>query len=47
MRGKASFEQLWQEIVEQNFPKSNKDANNINIGDMKRYIEEKVDSMRK
>ena len=47
MRGKASFEQIWQEVVEHNFPKTNKDQHAINMGDIKRYGEEKVDSMRK
>lgn len=47
MRGKVSFEQLWQELVETNFQKSNKDQQSVNFGDVKRYAEEKVDNMRK
>ncbi len=47
MRGKVSFEQLWQESVEAQFPKQARDQQNIGLGDTKKYAEEKVDSMRK
>lgn len=47
MRGKVSFEKLWQELVETHFPKQVKDQQNLGLGDTKRYAEEKVDSMRK
>ena len=49
MRGKVSFEKLWQDIIEAQFPKSNKEQQNINqiLGDFKRFGEDKVDQMRK
>ncbi len=46
MRGKVSFEQLWQEIVEQNFPKQAKDNQALSLGDQKWYAEDKIDRMR-
>lgn len=46
MRGKVSFEKLWQDIIEQIFPKSNVNTQGVQLGDMKRYAEEKVDAMR-
>lgn len=51
MRRNISFEKLWQDIVEAQIPKntqiagSNKDPNAV-LGDMRRWQEEKVDSMR-
>lgn len=49
MRGKVSFEKLWQDIIEAQFPKTNKEQQNINqiLGDFKRFAEDKVDQMRK
>jgi hypothetical protein len=45
----VAFEKLWQEIIESQIPKvatsAMKDPNQI-LGDMRRYLEEKVDSMR-
>ena len=47
MRGKVSFEKLWQDIIEQQFPKVSQLSQVQNIlGDMKKYTEEKVDAMR-
>ena len=44
-----AFEKLWQEIIESQIPKSaavaNKDPAQV-LGDMRRYLEDKVDSMR-
>jgi hypothetical protein len=51
MRRNVAFEKLWQELVESSIPKnaqiagSNKDPNQV-LGDMRRYAEDKVDSMR-
>lgn len=49
MRRNVPFERLWQELVEQQIPKNmtaaNKDPAQV-IGDMRRYAEDKVDSMR-
>ena len=51
MRRNVAFEKLWQELVEASIPKnaqiagSNKDPNQV-LGDMRRYAEDKVDSMR-
>jgi hypothetical protein len=48
-RRNVAFEKLWQEIIESQIPKvatsAMKDPNQI-LGDMRRYLEEKVDSMR-
>jgi len=46
MRGSVSFEKLWQDLVEQQFPKTNQSHIAVALGDMKRYTEEKVDTMR-
>jgi hypothetical protein len=46
MRGKVSFEKLWQDIIEQIFPKSNANTQGVQLGDLKKYAEEKVDAMR-
>ena len=46
MRGKVSFEKLWQDIIEQVFPKSNANTQGVQLGDLKKYAEEKVDAMR-
>lgn len=48
-RGKVSFDRLWQEIIEANFSKqvSKQMDQNGGLGDMKKYVEEKVDNMRK
>ena len=46
MRGaKVSFEKLWQDVVESQFPKSSKEQNATEkvLGDMKRWAEDKVD----
>lgn len=44
-----AFERLWQELVESQIPKNstaaNKDPSQV-LGDMRRYAEDKVDSMR-
>ncbi len=49
MRRNVAFEKLWQEIIESQIPKiatsAMKDPNQI-LGDMRKYQEEKVDSMR-
>lgn len=51
MRRNVAFEKLWQEIVEAQIPKvapsnaSLKDPAQV-LGDMRRYAEDKVDSMR-
>ena len=50
VRRNVAFERLWQEIVEGQIPKvapvgGAKDPNQI-LGDMRRYAEDKVDSMR-
>lgn len=51
MRRNVAFEKLWQKLVESSIPKnaqiagSNKDPNQV-LGDMRRYAEDKVDSMR-
>ena len=50
MRGsKVSFEKLWQDIIEAQFPRINRDEQNIQLilGDFKKFSEEKVDNMRK
>jgi len=48
MRRNVAFEKLWQEIIESQIPKiatsAMKDPNQI-LGDMRKYQEEKVDSM--
>lgn len=47
MRGKVSFEKLWQDLTEATFPKvQNQAGPQINLGDFKRYSEDKVDMMR-
>ncbi len=50
MRRNVAFEKLWQEIVETQIPKNAaaagvKDPAQV-LGDMRRYFEDKVDSMR-
>lgn len=49
MRRNVAFEKLWQELLEAQIPKvatsAMKDPQQI-LGDMRRYQEEKVDSMR-
>ena len=49
MRRNIPFEKLWQELVESQIPKSaaiaNKDPSAV-LGDMRRFFEDKVDSMR-
>ena len=49
MRRNVAFERLWQELVEAQIPKvgnsAMKDPAQI-LGDMRRYQEDKVDSMR-
>ncbi len=49
MRRNVAFEKLWQEIIESQIPKiatsAMKDPAQI-LGDMRRYQEDKVDSMR-
>lgn len=50
MRKNVAFERLWQEVVEAQIPKNaatggNKDPTQV-LGDMRRYAEDKVDSMR-
>lgn len=50
MRKNVAFERLWQEVVEAQIPKNtatggNKDPAQV-LGDMRRYAEDKVDSMR-
>jgi acetyl-CoA carboxylase alpha subunit len=49
MRRNVAFERLWQELVESLIPKNataaNKDPAQV-LGDMRRYLEDKVDSMR-
>ena len=48
MRGKVSFDKLWQEIVETNFQKQQVDQSGVGgLGDMKKFTEDKVDKMRK
>ena len=48
-RRNVAFEKLWQELVETSIPKqvtnTNKDPAQV-LGDMRRYAEDKVDSMR-
>eukprot|EP00347_Sterkiella_histriomuscorum_P003178 403365291 len=46
MRGKVSFEKLWQDIIEQQFPKANSNQQGVQLGDLKKYAEEKIDAMR-
>lgn len=46
MRGNASFEKIWQEIIEANFPKPQLGKEN-QLGHIEKYVEEKVDKMRK
>ena len=46
MRGKAKFEQLWQEIVEANFPKQPQFDQKIFALESKKFWEEKIDAMR-
>jgi hypothetical protein len=49
MRRNVAFERLWQELIESEIPKNaastNKDPAQV-LGDMRRYLEDKVDSMR-
>lgn len=49
MRRNIAFERLWQELIESQIPKNaastNKDPAQV-LGDMRRYLEDKVDSMR-
>lgn len=49
MRRNVAFERLWQELIESQIPKNaastNKDPAQV-LGDMRRYLEDKVDSMR-
>ena len=49
MRRNVAFEKLWQELLESQIPKiatsAMKDPQQV-LGDMRRYLEEKVDSMR-
>lgn len=48
-RRNVAFEKLWQDLIEQIIPKTvtqaNKDPAQV-LGDMRRYAEDKVDSMR-
>ena len=49
MRRNVAFERLWQELLEAQIPKNanaaNKDPAQV-LGDMRRYADDKVDSMR-
>jgi hypothetical protein len=49
MRRNVAFERLWQDLVEASIPKNaavaNKDPAAV-LGDMRRYAEDKIDSMR-